>query len=242
MRVTTNNAQIKRRLKISVFFFFVSTGLMSAGFLLTLDQTNDPGRYAVSTAALLVGLGIWAKNQSFLSRYSPRSRQDAVIQRALKGLDDRYHLFAFPRPKLPDYVLVGPMGVVIIVARATTGEITCEGNRWRRVERTPLLLRALTWFSRTAPLGNPTAEAQRGVQETERFLTNRLPPDLREPDGDPIPVEPVVVFTSSVMELDASGCPVTAIRLKSLRSHVRSLPKTLRPDQARQVAGAVAEG
>jgi hypothetical protein len=235
MRFSANNALIKRRLRFSVFYFFLSTALMGGGFLLTLDHGDDPGRYAVSTAALLVGLGIWAVNQKYLTRWSPRSRQDAALHHALRGLDDRYSLFAFAAAKLPDYVLVGPMGVVVVVARGTTGTVTCEGERWRRVERTPLLFRLLTWFSRTAPLGNPTTEARRGTQDAARYLTGRLAPDLAEA----VPIEAVVVFSYPDVELISQGCAVTALRIRALRSHLRSLPKTLRPDQIREVAAAV---
>jgi hypothetical protein len=235
MRFSVNDALIKRRLRFSVFYFFLSTGLMGGGFLLTLDHGDDPGRYAVSTAALIIGLSIWAVNQNYLTRWSPRSRQDRALHEALRGLDDRYYLFAFPAAKLPDYVLVGPLGVVVFVGRATTGTVTCEGERWRRVERTPLPIRLLTWFSRTAPLGDPTRDARRGTQTTARYLTERLPPEL----AAIVPIEAIVVFSSPSIELTSQGCAVTALRIRALRSHLRTLPKPLRPEQAREVAAAV---
>jgi hypothetical protein len=235
MRFSVNTVLIKRRLRFSVFYFFLSTGLMGGGFLLTLDTPEDPGRYAVATATLLIGLSIWAVNQNYLTRWSPRSRQDATLHQALRGLDDRYYLYAVPAPRLPDYVLVGPMGVVVIVGRATAGTVTCDGERWRRVERTPFALRLLTWFSRTAPLGDPTREARRGTRDTARYLTQRLPPEL----AAAVPIEAIVVFSNPAVELTSQGCAVTALRIKSLRSHLRSMERPLRPDQAREVAAAI---
>ncbi len=239
MRVTTNQALVKRRLRFSLFYFFLSTGLMGGGFLLTVGRqeelAQDMTRYTVATVALLVGLGVWAVNQSYLARWSPRSRQDAILAQALKGLDDRYHFFAFPDAKLPDYVLVGPMGVAVLIPRATGGSVSCDGDRWRRVERVPLLLRALTWFSRSSPLGNPTADARRGAEQTKRFLTTRLPGEL----GATVPVEAMIVFTSPTLELTARGCTVPVLRSKSLRAHLRTLPKTMRPEETRQLAAAL---
>lgn len=235
MRFARNDALLRRRLRLSVLYFFLSTGLMGGGFLLTLDYAEDPGRYAVATAALLVGLAIWAVNQNYLARWAPRSRQDGALHHALRGLDDRYVLFAFPAAKLPDYLVVGPMGVIVIVARATGGTVICEGARWRRVERTPLLLRLLTWFSRTAPLGNPTEEARRSIADTTRYLAARLPSDLAQS----VPVDAVVVFTNPAVELVSHGCAVTALRLRALRSHLRSQPRALATDQATQVAEAI---
>ncbi len=239
MRLTVNQSLIKRRLRLSLFYFFLSTALMGAGFLLTMghqaDMAEDMTRYTVATAALLVGLGVWAVNQNYLARWSPRSRQDAALARALRGLDDRYHLFAFPATSLPDYLLVGPMGVVVLVARGTGGTVSCEGDRWRRVERVPLLLRALTWFSRTSPLGNPTAEARRGVERTKRYLAGKLPTEL----ADTVRVEPLIVFTSPDLELTTRGCSVPVLRSKALRAHLRSLPKHLRPEDTRQLAAAL---
>jgi hypothetical protein len=97
------------------------------------------------------------------------------------------------------------------------------------------MLRLLTWFSRTAPLGNPTTEARRGVQDTARYLTQRLPPDL----ADAVPIEPIVVFSHPAIELTSQGCAVTALRIRALRSHLRALPKILRPEQTRDVSAAI---
>jgi hypothetical protein len=239
MRVTTNQALISRRLRVSFFYFFLSTALMGGGFLLTFghqeELVQDMTRYTVATVALLIGLGVWAVNQNYLTRWSPRSRQDAALAHTLRGLDDRYHFFAFPDAKLPDYLVVGPMGVVALIPRATGGSVSCDGDRWRRVERIPLLLRALTWFSRTAPLGNPTRDARRAVEQTKHFLAGKLPGELAER----VPVEPIVVFTSPNLELTARGCTVPVLRAKSLRSHLRSLPKSLRPEDTRQLTAAL---
>ncbi len=239
MRLIVNQPLIKRRLRLSLVYFFLSTGLMAGGFLLTAghqaEMEQELTRYVVAMVALLVGLGLWAMNQNYLTRWSPRSRQDAALARVLRGLDDRYHLFAFPASSLPDYLLVGPMGVHVLVTRATGGTVSCEGDRWRRIERVPLLLRALAWFSRTSPLGNPTAEARRGVEQTKRYLARRLPADLVES----VPVEPLIVFMSPDLELTARGCSVPVLRAKSLRAHLRALPKHLRPEETRQLAAAL---
>ena len=239
MRLTTNAALIKRRLRTSFFYFFLSTALMGGGFLLTVghqdELVQDPARYAVATGALLVGLAVWAVNQNYLSRWSPRGRQDPALTRALRGLDDRYHFFAFPDAKLPDYLLVGPMGVVILVSRATTGIVSCDGDRWRRVERIPLILRALTWFSRTAPLGNPTTEARRATEQTQRFLNGALTAELAEK----VPVEAIVVFTAPDMDLSTRGCTTPVLRTKALRPHLRTLPKELKPEDLRQLTAAL---
>src|SRR3954451_14637821 len=46
-----------------------------------------------------------------VNRWGPRYRQDGPLEKALKGLDNRYTLVNYAAGGLPDHLLIGPSGV-----------------------------------------------------------------------------------------------------------------------------------
>jgi hypothetical protein len=231
MQIHTNDGLIRRRLRVSVVYLVASLAFLIGGFIFSASQPDVAIQYVVSLPALIIGLLLWARNQGYLERWGPRGRQDAILARSLRGLDARHHLFAFPDSSLPDYLIIGPMGVLVLVPRAVTGAVACYDDRWHHDDgRTPVR-RVLGWFSPRATLGNPTADAQGGIQATYRYLGARL----NEETLGRIRVDGLVVLTHPRVELSLHGCPVPALLVKSLRSHVRRLPKVLSPGQLAEV-------
>jgi hypothetical protein len=235
MQIHINQGFLRRRLRLSIVFLFSSMVFLIGGFIVSITQQDLALQYAVTTPALLIGLVLWALNQRYLARWGPRMRQDAVLVRGLRGLDDRYSFFAFPGQGLPDYLVVGPMGVVVLVPRAVTGTVTCYEGRWHHDTGRSTLFRTLTWFVHRPSLGNPGREAQRGIETVYRFLSGKLPPELRER----VRVDGAVVLTHPNIELSQRGSPVQAILLKSLRGHLRRMPRGLSPREGSAVAAAL---
>jgi hypothetical protein len=165
-----------------------------------------------SYVAIVVGLVLYNVGQVSLRRYGPRFRHDAALVKALKGLDRRYTLLTFPSSKLPDYVLVGPTGVQVIVPRLHGGQVTCRADRWTR-DTGGGLRRILSMFGGN-PFGDPTRDAVNGVQRVRRRLSER---GL----GDEVPVDGVVVFTNPTVKLRVEGCSVPVTVAKNLRNVVR---------------------
>ena len=238
MRVYTNQALIRRRLRWSVVYLVVSMGLLVGGFLLSLTELPLIAQYGGSLAALVAGLFFWSRNQVQLQRWGPRGRQDAVIVRSLRALDDRYHLLAFPDTSLPDYIVVGPMGVLVLVPRAISGRIVCSGNQWRHEDPRPQLMRLLRWLSSGQPLGDPGAEVSRAAERTRRHLAAILPDGLT----DRMPIAGVVVFTHPEARLSLEGCQASALTLRSLRGHVRRLPRALSAGEVEDVTSVLTSG
>jgi hypothetical protein len=236
MRLSTNNALIRRRVRVSVVYLVIAMGLLVGGFIASVNVHDPILQYAVSFPTLAGGLYFWWRNQTELRRFGPRGRQDAALAQALRGLDDRYQLRVFPAGALPDYLLVGPMGVLALIPRAVTGEVSCAGGRWRHETGRPPLARALLWFAPAVPLGNPGAEAARAEEATRRYLAARLSPDL----AARVKVEAAVIFTDADVTLDLQGCPTAALHLRSLRGHVRRLPRALGTRELEQLTAAFA--
>ena len=51
--------------------------------------------------------------------------------KAIRALDDRYKLFAFLSTSLPDYILVSPAGVQVLIVRRDAGQVACVRDQWK---------------------------------------------------------------------------------------------------------------
>jgi hypothetical protein len=176
----------------------------------------------VAISALLLGIFLWQVSVYYSRRWGRRDRQDVVLARALKGLDNRYSLIAFADARLPDYLLLGPHGILIIVARSVAGTIRCHRDQWSRAETNPLFA-----FFLGSPVRNPTIEATQSISQLERHLQSRL-------DADPAALPPltaVVVFTNPQVQLEIGDCRFPVLALQDLRAHVGRAGGSCTPQQ-----------
>lgn len=235
MRVYTNGPLLRKRARRSAAYLLGATLCLLGGFFLSLLQSDLAAQYALSIASLFLGLFLWSRNQAYLHRWGVRTRQDEPLRRALRALDDRYHLLVSPAQNLPDYLLVGPMGLLVVVPSPVKGTVQCVHNHWRHSDQRPLALRWLLWFAPNPPLGNPTAEAERGVQATRSYLDHHLDGTLSKR----LQVESLVVFTDPNVSLLVEGCQSLTLLLRSLRNHLRRLPRALSSSEVSNVVGAL---
>lgn len=209
MNVVRNSTLIRNRVRIASAAHLTALVSFAGGLFLSYDAAN----LWVVYGTMVLGLGLYSVGQHFLRRWGPRYRYDGLLVQALKGLDKRYTFGAFVDPKLPDYLIVGPQGIVPIIARPQNGVIHCRADRWSRESGRWGLLAGLF----TPALKNPTADAQRATQQTREFMTRRLGNEIM----DDIPVHAVVAFLhpNARLRIDGSSVPVTSA--KELRAHLR---------------------
>jgi hypothetical protein len=249
MQLHRNDALLRSRLRMSIVYFVASLVCLLGGFIVSTriadfaalvrpGDTLQPDdllsmQYMVSLSTLAVGMLLWWKNKAYLIRWGPKSRQDATIVHAMRGIDSRYHLFAFASPRLPDYVVAGPMGVQILLPKMISGTVACQDGRWEHADGRSALVKFLMIMSPQPSLGNPNNEARDSVEGVKRFLNQRLGDELAER----IPVEAVVTLIDPNVRLTAQGCTTQALFLRNLRSHVRRAPRVLsNPDLGELVA------
>jgi hypothetical protein len=171
-----------------------------------IDPTRD---IAWETwAAFVAGLGLYTLGQTQLRRWGPGRRQEEQLGQAIRGLDDRYKLYAFLSSSLPDYILVSPAGVQVIVARTDRGQISCVKDRWKS---SGSLLSGLFGPG----LGNPSADAARQLQKLRLLLSERGVQD--------VPTSSLIVFTNAQAQLRIEGCSSTVTRIKELKDVLRRM-------------------
>ena len=211
MHVVVNHSLVRNQVRLASALHFGALAVFAVGLWFSWTQ---PEQLLGSYSAIVVGLLLYNFGQVLLRRWGPRFRQDGILAKALKGLDNRYTLLAFVSRKLPDYILAGPGGVQVIVARNHGGAIVCRGDRWTR-ETGRGIRRFLSLFGGAA-LGDPGQDVARGIQAVRaRFRQQGVP-------GEPeLPVGGVVVFTNPAAKLRIDGCSQTVTGLRQLRNQVR---------------------
>ncbi len=205
MQVITNTKLIRRRARLGTYAALGGVGVLVVGMIASLR----PQQYIwVSLVAILIGFILAQFGNYNLRRYGRTPRPDEVLETALKGFDDRYHLYAWSLPT--PYALLTPNGVYVFVARDQTGQITVKGSQWK----SKLTLgKALMFFGQEG-MGNPTGEALEAAGRLGKWIKDRLPevsPGL----------QPVVVFIDDRAQLQVSEPAVPVVDAKSLKKWLR---------------------
>jgi len=215
MHVVVNEKLISTRVRIASAAHIAALAVFAVGLYVSWSNPEPtPEQMASAYAAIIVGLVLYNVGQFFLRRFGPKSRVDSILSRTLKGLDRRYTLLAFPSTKLPDYILVGPAGIQLIVARTQDGAISCRANKWDRDAGSGL--KRLTGLFGGTSFGDPSQDVQKGIEKVRQRLDQRGIPESQQP-----PIDGIIVFTNPAAKLRIDGCSYPVTGLKGLRTNVR---------------------
>ncbi len=207
MQLIANQQLVKNRVRLGLVFHFSAMAVLIGGVV--LSQTTAPNEISWSTSiALLVGLVLFTLGQTQLRRWGPGRRIEEEIGKAIRGLDDRYKLYAFLSSSLPDYILVSPAGVQVLVGRSESGKIACIRDRWQSSGS-----RLMAFFG--PGLGNPSADAAKQLQKLRTVLDDAGLQD--------VPTSSLVVFTNPKVQLRVEGCTSTITRIKELKDVLRRM-------------------
>ena len=207
MQLVANQQLVKNRVRLGAAFHIGAFALFVGALILTTQTDVTRELPIFSWLAILVGMVLYSFGQTQLRRWGPRNRQEEQLGQAIRGLDDRYKLYAFISSSLPDYILVSPAGVHVLVVRPDGGQIACVRDRWNRAGA-----RLGAFFG--SGLGNPTADVQRQVNQVRALLT-------REGVEAQIPIAGLVVFTNPRVMLRVEACSIGVTRLKDLKDVLR---------------------
>jgi hypothetical protein len=208
MQLVANQQLVKNRTRLGLVFHFGAMAVLIGGAFLStqVDPTRD---IAWQTwAAFVAGLGLYTLGQMQLRRWGPGKRQEEQLGQAIRSLDDRYKLYAFLSSSLPDYILVSPAGVQVLIARTDSGQVSCVKDRWKSSGS-----RLMSLFG--PGLGNPSADAAKQLQKLRQLLTQH---DLQD-----VPTSSLIVFTNPKAQLRIEGCSSTVTRIKELKDVLRRM-------------------
>jgi MFS family permease len=244
MKVYRNIKEIRRKDSIGRRFTLTGMGVLALGFLASLvptwfppDAPIQPGINGflqqywswISFGALFVGFLCASIGSYYINRYARRrwpgsrfvERPEQVLERNLKGLDDKFAYFVQSLPA--GYLLAGPNGITIFALRSDKGKVVVEGNRWKEPFS---LTRFFTFFAREG-VGAPDQE----IEEQKNKLRALLAGGAGLAD---VPMDGAAVFLNPQINLTLNNPVIPVLLPEQVKDHVRARVKEARVPNATQ--------
>src|SRR4029453_16060737 len=208
MQLVANQQLVRNRVRIGLGFHLGALAVFAIGLAMSLSVVTTRELPVAAWGAIVFGLVLYSVGQTQLRRWGPRNRQEEQLGQAIRGLDDRYKLYAFLSSSLPDYILISPAGAQVLIVRQEGGDVSCKGDQWRSSGGR---LRGLFGPG----LGNPSADATKQLQQLRKLL---------EQSGlENVPASAVIVFSNPKVVLHVEGCSATVTRLRDLKDVLRRM-------------------
>lgn len=240
MKLYRNRMEIRRKESLGRRLSLTGLGILLIGLLASFvpswippesQPTSAPAIFLqqywawISFVALPLGFLFASFGSYFVNRFARRrwpgiktiSRPDEMLERAMKGFDDKYAYFAWSLPA--NHVLVGPHGIMVFALRSDRGKVTVQGDRWRE----PFGLgRFFMVFAREG-VGNPALELQDQIRKL-RALVDQAPVSAGE-SAAAVPIEPVALFLNPEMQITLENPSMAVLRPDQLKDYVRRRAK-----------------
>jgi hypothetical protein len=208
MQLVANQQLVKNRVRLGLGFHITALVVFAIGFALSTQLSPNGELPWESWVAVLAGLALYSVGQTQLRRWGPRNRQEEQLGQAIRSLDDRYKLYAFLSTSLPDYILVSPAGVEVLIVRQEGAQVSCVRDKWKSSGS-----RLMGFFG--PGLGNPSADAANQLEKLRKLLADSGIQD--------VPTSSVIVFTNPKAQLRIEGCSTTVTRIKELKDVLRRM-------------------
>lgn len=167
MKIYIDNKAVKRNSIIGKILRWTSLGCMLIGLMAVFSQevAENPSLFMIFFSIMLVGVVISSISSYFTTRFGKSPRPDELIDKAFKGLDDRFHLFHY-QCSIP-HLLICPAGVWSVTPTFVDGEIVFNEKKsnWEH-KKNSLINRFLSkeYFP------NPVSDLKLSKKEFDKFL------------------------------------------------------------------------
>lgn len=193
MFIVTNKTEVAKRIRRNRLMFWLGMGCL-LGSMLSLFASADPrgATFVFIFGYPLLAIGvILSKRGSFNNRrYGVGTvnikSEDQMIDDALKGVPNRYHLYNYVNfgGTVVDHLLVTPIGLMIVNVKPYTGKVKVGHDNYRRKNS---VLATVAAFGEPA-LGNPSRDTATTVKKVRAWF---------EQNGYDLPTDGVIVFPFS---------------------------------------------
>ncbi|MEI2607917.1 MAG: hypothetical protein V9G20_04720 [Candidatus Promineifilaceae bacterium] len=209
MEIIRDDKKIARYRIMGIVTMFASIGILLTGLLVGQNQ-------AWSLLALGVGWLIAQVSLYLSNRYVRKPRPDEALDEVLQKLvaekvvkRGRIYHYALPVP----HVLLTPEGIVLFVLKYQRGYMQAEGDTWRQSKAGLLNLNK---YLAQENIGNPTREAENGLQVMINFLHKQIP------DLDELPIAVLIAFTTVPnSELDVQKSRIPAMHVSKVKGYLK---------------------
>ena len=210
MQVFVNERKVRINSGVGRWTSLAGLAVLITGMIVSF---RNPQLVWVSLSSLVVGFLASVVGAYYANHWTRSPRADEVLTQALKGINNKYHLYHYLLPA--NHVLLGPSGLFVFRAYLNEGPIAYNGKKWKQKFS---WARALG-FSGQDALASPVQDALYDAQRLHRWLEKRLPQDK-------IPtIDASIVFVRDGVELDVAETQVPVMIYKQLKKRVRQIDK-----------------
>jgi hypothetical protein len=225
MQTVTNTQLVESRGKWGKRLPWVGMAFLFGAVFMPFREELIPWSWPVMVFGFIVtNIGMF-----YFNRYVRPPLPPDILDKELKGLDNRYRLFNYLGPT--DHVLITPTAILAITIRRMGGDIRCKGEKW---SMTTGLLSKLRFFSEDQ-LGNPSYDLLRDMSKVRKLMEAGLP----DVEGEkPVPVGGFVFFSNPDAKLTIEDPSVRVLNTKNMKDYLRKLAtgERLSPARAEAIA------
>ncbi len=232
MRLTTNEKFLDRQSKIARYATFGGLAILLGSLVTSFNNTFPIG---IAYGLLFVGFILAYIGAVLANKYIKEPRADHALEKALKGFDNKNHLYNFLLP-VP-HVLLTPTGILVLHVKPHDGPIACRGEKWQR----PFQISRIFGGMGQEGLGNPAVELRAEIAKMKDWLAGKID------NAAMVPVDGYVVFSDPRAQLTLEEPTVPVARVEDLKDTLRKskrgapLPAELY-DKVQQVLDEEANG
>jgi hypothetical protein len=222
MKIKTDEKFIARKARLGKYSSLAGLVVLSLGMFISFSK---PEWFNLSLLCLVVGFGIASIGSYNVSRWVRPPRGDEVLEKALKGLSNKYQLFNYTLPS--PHVLLTPFGLYVLLTKKQDGQVTYKGqDKWYQQKDFKRRLRL--FFGGEQPVGNPSAELASEIASLRKYLSRRLP-------NQEIPIDGAIVFLSPDLNLTVESDDLPILKPKDLKKFLTDQQKQKQNWQASQL-------
>ncbi len=209
MKIIKNEKLIERNGKIGQWISLAALVVLGFGMYISFSK---PELFTYSLVCLAVGFIMTQVGMYMGNRWGRSPRPDEKFDAGLKGLHSDFNMYHYSSPV--SHLLVGPSGVWILLPYHQRGKVAFAKNRWK-MSGGGFMQGYMRIFGQES-IGRPELDAENEVLTLKKFFAKKM-----EEPNIPVPIRPILVFTSDEVELDAGESPIPAIKLKQLKEFMR---------------------
>ena len=206
MKIIIDRQKVNARAALANFASVGGLIVLLASVLIPLFL---PSWINFSSILFIVGLGAAMIGIYFANRWVRKPRPEESLDKALKSLDDHYHIYHYP--SLPcEHILLTPIGVIALEVVNLNGSFSYHHGQWKE---SMTIGRAIRYIVEER-VGDPVVFAQGITAELERRFEKELGKESK------VPIKALTVFTHPAVELDVEEASVPVCRIEKLRKQV----------------------
>ena len=168
MKIIIDQKSVRRNTLIGKVLRWSSLGLMLIALIAIFseDISTNPNLFTAYFAIMIVGVLLSSLSGYFTTRFGKSPRPDELIDKSLKGLDDRFQIYHY-RSSIP-HLLSGPAGVWSIIPTFVDGEIIYDEKKGNWIHKRNSILNKLI---QKEYFPNPLSEYKHHHKEFEKIIS-----------------------------------------------------------------------